>query len=74
MELPKQNQDIVTVVENQCFCHSVVKLGAWEATARAQVSIPNTRSERLCWPQEPLSLSPTATKVAAGGEVSLCSH
>lgn len=45
-ELPKQNQGIVTVMETQRFCQRVLNLGAWEATARAEVPIPNATRER----------------------------
>lgn len=35
MELPKQNQGTITVMETQSLCYKVLKLGAWEATAGA---------------------------------------
>ena len=49
MELPKQNQGNVTIVETQCFCHKVLKLDAWEATARARVPVPNATRVHLAW-------------------------
>lgn len=49
MELPKHNRGIVTVMDTPWFCLRVLKLGAWEATARARVPIPNATREHLAW-------------------------
>lgn len=49
MELPKQNQGIITILQTQCFSHRVLKPDARKATARAEVLIPNATREHLAW-------------------------